>query len=308
WYLPEEPGTELVFLAAGIGVTPALSMLRALAARPLPVRMHLDYSTSFEDQVVIVTSEELMSLYAANNVARAVRNYSANGAKLSGLVANLRDPDADRAAVSRFAGLLGAPVLAWLERDPAVRRAEYARNTVVEAAPQSAFARSVEALAGVLLADAGGVIPTPLTDIDFQELSRRAFVGAPSKPVARRGEAAAASVTVHEESRDRDETGLARRHELLERALARLAAAPVRTGSGGCSSATASPSATPGPGSSCSRPCFRSSIRISSAASPRRIGSAWIRAISIFPGCASRSRRRPAARETSSPPRCRPRA
>ena len=128
------------------------------------------------DKVVIVTSEELMSLYAANNVARAVRNYSANGSSLIGLVANLRDPDADREAVARFAALIGTEVLGWLTRDPAVRRAEYARTTAVEAAPGSDFARRVEELANALLEAPAAPAPTPLGDELFAALSRRAFI------------------------------------------------------------------------------------------------------------------------------------
>lgn len=136
------------------------------------------------DKVVIVTSEELMSLYAANNVARAVRNYSANGSSLIGLAANLRDPDADREAVSRFAALIGTRVLGWLTRDAAVRRAEYARTTAVESAPSSDFARRVEALAGELLAAPAAPPPSPLGDERFAALSRRAFRDDGAAPAA----------------------------------------------------------------------------------------------------------------------------
>jgi nitrogenase iron protein NifH len=129
------------------------------------------------DKIVVVTSEELMALYAANNIARAIKNYSSNGATLAGLVANLRDPDADREAVARFAGLLGTKVLSWLPRDPAVRRAEYRRLTVGEVAPESEFARRVEELAELLLQDGDSPVPTPLSDEAFGTLSRAAFQG-----------------------------------------------------------------------------------------------------------------------------------
>lgn len=130
------------------------------------------------DKVLIVVSEELMALYAANNIARAVRNYSANGASLLGLVANLRDPGADRESVERFAGLIGTKVLAFLPRDPAVREAEYRRTTVIEHAPDSAFARAIRDLASGLGRgeSLSAPPPTPLTDESFHELSRNAFV------------------------------------------------------------------------------------------------------------------------------------
>ena len=132
----------------------------------------------FADKVVIVASEELMSLYAANNIARAVRNYSANGIALCGLVANLRDPGADRKAVERFAAGIGTKVLAFLPREAAVREAEYRRVAVVEHAPRCAFSKSVLALSQALWGydRAKAKVPTPYPDELFHELSHKGFV------------------------------------------------------------------------------------------------------------------------------------
>ena len=139
----------------------------------------------FADKVVIVTSEELMALYAANNIARAIRNYSENGVALCGLVANLRDLDADRASVSRFAGADRDRCPLLLPREAAVREAEYKRVTLVEHAPESELTRKIEALAGSLLSfdRRDGERAQPLTDERFNELSRQAFVV--SSPVRR---------------------------------------------------------------------------------------------------------------------------
>jgi nitrogenase iron protein len=129
------------------------------------------------DKIVILMSEELMALYAANNIARAVRNYASNGIGLAGLVANLRDPAASRQDVQRFARLLGTRILAFAERDPVVREAERRRTTVVECFPRSAFARRVGALAGALLRfdPRKAAVPTPLTDERFHQLSLVGF-------------------------------------------------------------------------------------------------------------------------------------
>lgn len=181
------------------------------------------------DKVLIVTSEELMSLYAANNVARAVRNYAANGSSLVGLVANLRDPDADRDVVARLAGLIGTRVVAWLMRDTAVRRAEYARKTAVEIAPESDFARTLESLASELLKPSLKNIPTPLSDESFQILARRAFIGAApiASPAAARAGAPPADTTPPQEDRSRGRS-VERQHGLLEKALARLNSSKAR--------------------------------------------------------------------------------
>jgi nitrogenase iron protein NifH len=136
----------------------------------------------FADKVVIVTSEELMSLYAVNNIARAVRNYSANGIALCGLVGNLRDPGADRGAVERFAAGIGTRVLAFLPREAAVREAEYRRVTVSEHAPKGEFSKKVSSLAQGLwdFDRSRAKVPTPFLDEQFHELSHKGFTAKPA--------------------------------------------------------------------------------------------------------------------------------
>ena len=124
----------------------------------------------FAEKVVIVVSEEMMALYAANNIAKSVRTYSSNGVYLAGLVANLKDPAVDRDRLERFAKAIGTRVLEYVPRDPAVREAEYARDrTVVERSPDSPFARSMRALAARLLEvdKAACPVPTPMDDKAF---------------------------------------------------------------------------------------------------------------------------------------------
>jgi nitrogenase iron protein len=137
---------------------------------------------SLADRVCVVLSEELMALYAANNIARAIRNYASNGAALCGLIANLRDPGADRAVIGRFAGILGTRVLAFMPRDPRLRQAEYACRTIFEAEPESEFSRAIADLAPRLLEfDPRSVpVPTPMTDETFHRLARSGFLGASS--------------------------------------------------------------------------------------------------------------------------------
>ncbi|MBI5210048.1 MAG: AAA family ATPase [Elusimicrobia bacterium] len=136
-----------------------------------PLRM------GFADKVCIVASEELMSLYAANNIARAVKNNEDNRVSLCGLVVNLRDPGADVAAVRRFARLIGTRVLAFMPRDPAVRKAEFSSRPAVELSPRSPFSREVRRLGRTLLAidAAERSIPNPLPDAHFSYLALRGF-------------------------------------------------------------------------------------------------------------------------------------
>ncbi|MBI4676592.1 MAG: AAA family ATPase [Elusimicrobia bacterium] len=126
----------------------------------------------FAEKIVIVVSEELMALYAANNIAKSVRTYASNGVYLAGLVANLKvkDGKSDRKRIEKFAKAIGTSILEYIPRDPAVREAEFARDkTVVERSPKCPFAKSVRSLAAKILAarKADCPIPTPMNDKQF---------------------------------------------------------------------------------------------------------------------------------------------
>ncbi|MBI5211209.1 MAG: AAA family ATPase [Elusimicrobia bacterium] len=138
------------------------------------------------DKVCVIASEELMALYACNNIARAIVNYASNDIGLCGIVANLKDPGSKRDSVERFAALIGTKVLEFLPRDIAVRRAEFERRTAVEMFPKAEFSKRMKVLADTLLdLDIKKVrVPDPLGDEEFHELSRIGFEGG-RRPKAR---------------------------------------------------------------------------------------------------------------------------
>ena len=129
------------------------------------------------EKVLIVTSEELMALYAANNIARAVVHYAKNGIALAGLVVNLKDPNADRSVVERFAKRINTRILAWIPRDPLVREAEYNRTTVVEAFPQAEISLKLRGLAERVFTEsvADRPLPTPMNEAEFHVGARARF-------------------------------------------------------------------------------------------------------------------------------------
>lgn len=128
----------------------------------------------FAEKVIIVTSEEPMSLYAANNICKAVRTYASNGVSLAGLVGNLRGNANESGALGVFSSLVGARVLAAIPRDDRIVAAERRLTTVVEHDPECATARTLEALAREILAlDPAAVdLPTPLADDEFFRFAR----------------------------------------------------------------------------------------------------------------------------------------
>lgn len=129
------------------------------------------------NKVVIVTSEELMALYAANNIARAVVHYANNGIALAGLVVNIKDQGADRGVVERFAAHINTDILAWIPRDPLIREAEYKRTTVVEMAPEAPISKTLRGLADhVIGLDVSNTpLPTPYDEESFYNGARSRF-------------------------------------------------------------------------------------------------------------------------------------
>lgn len=106
----------------------------------------------YAKDVFIVTSGEMMSLYAANNIAEAVKGFSVDGyAKLGGLIQNSRNIESEDEIVDKAASEIGTDVIARIARDPAVQRCEAIGKTVVEGEPDSEQADRYRNLADRLL-------------------------------------------------------------------------------------------------------------------------------------------------------------
>ena len=107
----------------------------------LPIR------NGYADDVCVVTSGEMMSLYAANNIVSAVRSFSASGyAKFKGLILNQKNIKDEDAIVKKAAEEMGTEILHVIPRDPIVQQAENLQMTVVEGFPDSNQAQSYRIL------------------------------------------------------------------------------------------------------------------------------------------------------------------
>lgn len=108
----------------------------------------------YADAVCIVTSGEMMSLYAATNIAQAVKNFGKRGyASLKGLILNGKGIPDEVSLVNKVAAEIGTQVLYELPRDVTVQKAEDLGKTVVEACPNSTMAQHYNTLAKMLLED-----------------------------------------------------------------------------------------------------------------------------------------------------------
>lgn len=101
----------------------------------------------FADVVYIVTSEEFMSIYAANNILRGVKNFDAPPYKIAGLILNSRGAGEDQKKISRFSKAVHLPVKYMIQRSSLFRKAEELNQTIIEAFPKSPEADLFRAMA-----------------------------------------------------------------------------------------------------------------------------------------------------------------
>ncbi|MDA8060754.1 MAG: nitrogenase iron protein [Nitrospiraceae bacterium] len=123
-------------------------------------------------EIYIVTSGEMMAMYAANNIAKGILKYAnSGGVRLGGLVCNERQTDREYDLIEALAKRLNTQLIHFVPRNNIVQHAELRRMTVLEFAPESSQAEEYRQLAKKIDANAGkGTIPTPITMDDLEEL------------------------------------------------------------------------------------------------------------------------------------------
>ena len=90
----------------------------------------------FADEVVIVTSGEKMSLFAADNIKNAIDNFSdRNYARLRGLILNRRDIEDEESIVRQFARRINAEIIGDIPRDNQIQFYEQQNMTVIQGNP-----------------------------------------------------------------------------------------------------------------------------------------------------------------------------
>lgn len=106
----------------------------------------------YADHVFVVTSGEMMALFAASNISQAVKNFDKRGyARLAGLIQNCRNVENEDHLVETAAQEMGTSVLWKVPRDGAVQKAEAVGKTVVDYLPDSAQAQVYTGLAQKIL-------------------------------------------------------------------------------------------------------------------------------------------------------------
>lgn len=128
----------------------------------------------YAQEIYLVTSGEFMSLYAANNICKAIARLSRrvrSKCALGGVICNSANIADEQALVEEFARRINSRLITYVPRDRIVQVAEINRQTVIEYAPDSAQAGVYRNLAERVLENTEMTIPTPLEMDELEALA-----------------------------------------------------------------------------------------------------------------------------------------
>lgn len=155
----------------------------------------------YADTILVVTSGEFMSLYAANNILRGIRNYDGDDLhRVAGIVFNRRNVAGEEERVRRFAQAVGLPVFLDVPRSDAFAYAERAHATVVELGEDEGLCALFADAAHRLVAGDGPQLHAarPLTDEDLEAT----VLGTSDEPPSRKGSVGASEKMTPDERLD----------------------------------------------------------------------------------------------------------
>lgn len=122
-------------------------------------------------EIYIVASGEMMSLYAANNIAKGIQRYAnKGGVRLGGIICNSRNVDRENELLRAFSKELGTQLIHFVPRDNVVQHAEIHKQTVIQYRPQSKQADEYRQLAKKIEENTLFTIPTPMTQDRLEEI------------------------------------------------------------------------------------------------------------------------------------------
>jgi len=107
----------------------------------------------YAKDVYVVSSGEMMALYAANNIAAAIRNFGKRGyARLRGLILNARNIENEVEIVQEALKEIGTDLLQYIPRSPEIQEAERGGGTVFECLEESRMQAVYSELADKIMA------------------------------------------------------------------------------------------------------------------------------------------------------------
>ena len=112
----------------------------------------------YADEVIIVTSGEKMSLFAARNIKTAIDNFAdRNYARLRGLVLNRRGISDEENIIRRFTREIGTEVIGDIPRDDNIQLYEEQNKTVVQGDPDLPVSQTIMDIARRIAGNGSGL-------------------------------------------------------------------------------------------------------------------------------------------------------
>lgn len=126
----------------------------------------------YADTIYIVTSSEFMSLYAANNIMKSIKNFSNDkDIKFGGIIYNQRSKNSRMDAVELFAEMTTTEIIGKIPYNKDIMRAELRGKTLAENYRQSEAYKNFEQLAEQILKNENNMIPEPLSEEKLEYLA-----------------------------------------------------------------------------------------------------------------------------------------
>jgi len=125
-------------------------------------------------EIYLVTSGELMSLYAANNICKAIARLSTRArskCRLAGVICNAKNLPREEELVGEFARRINSRMIQFIPRDRIVQVAELNKRTVIEHAPESVQAEAYRSLAQRVMENQQTDIPIPMEIEDLESMA-----------------------------------------------------------------------------------------------------------------------------------------
>ena len=125
----------------------------------------------YADTVFLVTSGEYMSIYAANNILRGIKNYDGQERRVAGILYNCRNVKNEDERIKAFWESVGLPVFAKVPRNDIFALAEKKNVTVMEMTEgRNEIAEIFNDIAARILSGPQLYPAKPLSDEDLEEV------------------------------------------------------------------------------------------------------------------------------------------
>ncbi len=125
------------------------------------------------DGVYVISSSDFMSLFAANNIFRTLRQKAgAGGTRLGGIIGYGLTSAFAESIVKDFAERTGTRVVSYLPHSTVIVQSELYGQTVLQAAPRSNHAFIYRRLAGKILEHGQMNIPSPFSNAEIRRWAR----------------------------------------------------------------------------------------------------------------------------------------